>query len=104
MLEGRTRGSKKSADVTRCALLSISTSGIQELPQPYAHEEVRVESATTVATSLPASEGEPNDVSPRNFFNHSLKSLLDLRIGSCVCQPFIRPFLYECSNSVSNRG
>ena len=59
---------------------------------------------TTVATSLPSSDGEPNDVSPRNFFNHSLKSLLDLHIGSCVCQPFIRSFLYECSNRVSNRG
>ena len=96
--------SKKTADVTRCALLSISTNIIQQQVQLYAHEKVRVEYATTVATSLPSSEGEPNDVSPRHFFNHSLKPLLDIGMGSRAFQPFIRPFLYECSNSVSNRG
>jgi hypothetical protein len=37
------------------------------------------------AASLPAAKGEPHDVSPRNFFYHSLKPLLDILIGSHVC-------------------
>lgn len=72
--------------------------------QPYAHEEVCVECATTVATGLPTSDGEPNDVAPRNFFYHTLKPLLDIYIGSRVCEPFICPFLHQCNNRVACLG
>jgi hypothetical protein len=61
---------KKTADMTRCALLCIRIKGIKEQLKLYTHKNVRVERATVVATSLPTTKGEPHDVTPRNFFCH----------------------------------